>query len=100
MKTKTLILAAPPQAFEGIWVELEVGYEWECRVIGEPDEPSHGSLLLDVLAQSGAYTVILNGCKTQIVGGARVRARILYPFAKRGHVTVLMEARNGSADRK
>ena len=98
MRTRTLILAAQPLPFDSVWVELEAGSEWECRVIGEPDEPPHGALVLDVVSPFNAYTVVLDGCKTIITGGVRVRAKIVSAYSDRGHVTVLMEARNGLHD--
>src|SRR5512146_2331098 len=96
MRTRTLILAAPPHPFKGAWVELGDG-EWHCRVICEPDELPTGAICLNVIDDAGPYTLTV-GRKTIVAGHTRVQAQILKTFAEHGHVTILMEARNGLHD--
>ena len=86
MRTKVLILGAPPHAFMGPWVDLPEGGQWEV----EPREDYLGQVCVEVDSPVGPRYKL--NTQPVIIEGQRARAMILVGAKdlEVSHITVQM----------
>ena len=86
MKKKALIIGALPSSFEGPWVRIDDHEAW--RIVRDHDYD--GSVVIEV---DGGVRKFFEGV---ITGAAQARVRIVGEVPNVPHVSVWLEAVNGS----